>query len=225
MDFTSVTSRWRGVKFPLSIFFFGGDRLRVVFVIIPLLVFGFTALAQAEETTYTDIVIVSNQNIIANITANANDTAIIYIDGIPVESKIKNLQKQIDSVNSLAVSTWQLSNDAWLLALRNNQSLMVLRDNVNNNTMKLYILRGELISFENEYLDFKNESLMLFEKLNGNVDTNTANILKLQNDLDEAKGKINILSGMLGASISAFAVLLVLSFVFIPRRINNRIHG
>lgn len=224
MDFTSVTSHWRGVKFPLSIFF-GGDRLRAVFVIIPLLVFGFTALAQAEETTYTDIVIISNQNIIANITANANDTAIIYIDGIPVESKIKNLQKQIDSVNSLAVSTWQLSNDAWLLALRNNQSLMVLRDNVNNNTMKLYILRGELISFENEYLDFKNESLMLFEKLNGNVDTNTANILKLQNDLDEAKGKINILSGMLGASISAFAVLLVLSFVFIPRRINNRMHG
>jgi len=91
--------------------------------------------------------------------------------------------------------------------------------------MKLYILRGELISFENEYLNFKNESLILFETLNSNVDTNTANILKLQNDLDEAKGKINILSGMLGASISAFAVLLVLSFVFIPRRINNRIHG
>ena len=192
---------------------------------MPLLIFGLAALAQAEGATYTDIVIVSDQDIIANITANANDTAIIYIDGIPIESMIKDLQKQIDSVNSLAVSTWQLSNDAWLLALRNNQSLMVLRDNVNNNTMKLYILRGELISFENEYLDFKNESLIFFEKLNGNVDTNTANILKLQNDLDEAKGKINILSGMLGASISAFAVLLVLSFVFIPRRINNRIHG
>ena len=192
---------------------------------MPLLIFGLAALAQAEGATYTDIVIVSDQDIIANITANANDTAIIYIDGIPIESMIEDLQKQIDSVNSLAVSTWQLSNDAWLLALRNNQSLMVLRDNVNNNTMKLYILRGELISFENEYLDFKNESLIFFEKLNGNVDTNTANILKLQNDLDEAKGKINILSGMLGASISAFAVLLVLSFVFIPRRINNRIHG
>jgi len=193
---------------------------------MPLLIlFGFAALAQAEGTTYTDIVIVSDQDIIANITANANDTAIIYIDGIPIESMIEDLQKQIDSVNSLAVSTWQLSNDAWLLALRNNQSLMVLRDNVNNNTMKLYILRGELISFENEYLNFKNESLILFETLNSNVDTNTANILKLQNDLDEAKGKINILSGMLGASISAFAVLLVLSFVFIPRRINNRIHG
>jgi len=91
--------------------------------------------------------------------------------------------------------------------------------------MKLYILRGELISFENEYLNFKNESLILFETLNSNVDTNTANILKLQNDLDEAKGKINILSGMLAATTSAFAVLLVLSFVFIPRRINNRIHG
>ena len=190
-----------------------------------LLVFGFTALAQAGGTTYTDIVIVSDQDIIANITANANDTAIIYIDGIPIESKIKDLQKQIDSVNSLAVSTWQLSNDAWLLAFRNNQSLMVLRDNVDNNTMKLYILRGELISFENEYLNFKNESLTLFETLNGNVDTNTANILKLQNDLDEAKGKINILSGMFAASTSTFAVLLVLSLVFIPRRINNRIHG
>jgi len=192
---------------------------------MPLLVFGFTALAQAEGTTYTDIVIVSDQDIIANVTANANDTAIIYIGGIPIESKIKDLQKQINSVNSLAVSTWQLSNDAWLLALRNNQSLMVLRDNVDNNTMKLYILRGELISFENEYLNFKNESLTLFETLNGNVDTNTANILKLQNDLDEAKGKINILSGMFAASTSTFAVLLVLSFVFIPRRINNRIHG
>jgi len=192
---------------------------------MPLLIFGFTALAQAGGTTYTDIVIVSDQDIIANITANANDTAIIYIDGIPIESKIKDLQKQINSVNSLAVSTWQLSNDAWLLALRNNQSLMVLRDNVDNNTMKLYILRGELISFENEYLNFKNESLTLFETLNGNVDTNTANILKLQNDLDEAKGKINILSGMFAASTSTFAVLLVLSFVFIPRRINNRIHG
>jgi len=94
-----------------------------------------------------------------------------------------------------------------------------------SDTMKLYILRGELISFENEYLNFKNESLILFETLNSNVDTNTANILKLQNDLDEAKGKINILSGMLAATTSAFAVLLVLSFVFIPRRINNRIHG
>ena len=91
--------------------------------------------------------------------------------------------------------------------------------------MKLYILRGELISFENEYLNFKNESLILFETLNSNVDTNTANILKLQNDLDEAKGKINILSGMFAASTSTFAVLLVLSLVFIPRRINNRIHG
>ena len=192
---------------------------------MPLLMFGLAALAQAEGATYTDIVIVSDQDIIANITANANDTAIIYIDGIPIESMIEDLQKQIDSVNSLAVSTWQLSNDAWLLALRNNQSLMVLRDNVNNNTMKLYILRGELISFENEYLNFKNESLILFETLNSNVDTNTANILKLQNDLDEAKGKINILSGMLAATTSAFAVLLVLSFVFIPRRINNRIHG
>ncbi|MCD6411728.1 MAG: hypothetical protein J7L20_04810 [Thermoplasmata archaeon] len=191
---------------------------------MPLLILGFTALAQAE-TTYTDIVIVSDQDIIANITANANDTAIIYVDGIPVESKIEDLQKQIDSINSLAVSTWHLSNDAWLLALRNNQTLMVLRDEVDNNTMKLYVLRGELIGFENEYLNFKNESLILFKTLNDSVNANTVNISKLQHELNEAKERIGFLSGALTASASAFAALLILSFIFLPRRINNRIRG
>jgi len=196
----------------------------VVFIIMPLLILGFTALAQAE-TTYTDIVIVSDQDIIANITANANDTAVVYVDGIPIESKIEDLQKQIDSINSLAVSTWHLSNDAWLLALRNNQTLMVLRDEVDNNTMKLYILRGELIGFENEYLNFKNESLILFKTLNDSVNANTVNISKLQHELNEAKERIGFLSGALTASASAFAVLLILSFIFLPRRINNRIRG
>jgi len=191
---------------------------------MPLLILGFTALAQAE-TTYTDIVIVSDQDIIANITANANDTAIVYVDGIPIESKIEDLQKQIDSINSLAVSTWHLSNDAWLLALRNNQTLMVLRDEVDNNTMKLYILRGELIGFENEYLNFKNESLILFKTLNDSVNANTVNISKLQHELNEAKERIGFLSGALTASASAFAALLILSFIFLPRRINNRIRG
>ncbi len=191
---------------------------------MPLLILGFTALAQAE-TTYTDIVIVSDQDIIANITANANDTAVVYVDGIPIESKIEDLQKQIDSINSLAVSTWHLSNDAWLLALRNNQTLMVLRDEVDNNTMKLYILRGELIGFENEYLNFKNESLILFKTLNDSVNANTVNISKLQHELNEAKERIGFLSGALTASASAFAVLLILSFIFLPRRINNRIRG
>jgi len=191
---------------------------------MPLLILGFTALAQAE-TTYTDIVIVSDQDIIANITANANDTAVVYVDGIPIESKIEDLQKQIDSINSLAVSTWHLSNDAWLLALRNNQTLMVLRDEVDNNTMKLYILRGELIGFENEYLNFKNESLILFKTLNDSVNANTVNISKLQHELNEAKERIGFLSGALTASASAFAALLILSFIFLPRRINNRIRG
>ena len=159
----------------------------------------------SAETTYTDITIVSDQNVTANVTAVANGTAVVYVDGVPIKTEISKIWKQLKSINGKAYSAWRIGNDAWLLALNNNESIMFLYDKVDNNTMKIYLLHDELLGFENEYLSFKNSSKTSFENLNSSVNANA----------DRFAETVSMLSMRLDFVSKIVVVLLVTWFVTI----------
>jgi len=162
----------------------------------------------SAETTYTDITIVSDQNVMANVTAVANGTAVVYVDGIAVKEEISRLWDKIHSVSGRASSAWRIGNDAWLLALNNNESIMFLYDKVDNNTMKIYLLHDELLGFENEYLGFKNSSKTSFENLNSSVNANA-------DRFDGLNETVSILSMRLDFVSKVVVVLLVTWFATI----------
>lgn len=174
-------------------------------------------LSTTATATTSSITIISDQDITANITAIANGTAIVYVDGVPIKTEINEIWKQLKSVNGKACSAWRIGNDAWLLAYNNNKSIMLLRSKVDNNTMKIYLLRDELIGFENEYLKFKNSSMTFFENLNGSVKANTDNISELRNELNRTKqifiDKILFLTSVLVVlTIAWFALIAVVVY-------------
>jgi len=160
----------------------------------------------SAETTYTDITIVSDQNVTANVTAVANGTAVVYVDGIAVKEEIGRLWKSLQSVDGRAHSAWRIGNDAWLLALRNNQSVVLLQGKVENNTVRLFVLRDELVGFESEYLSFKNSSTTMFQHLNGSVEANANKFTNLNETVSMLSMRLDFVSKIV-------VVLLVTWFV------------
>ena len=141
-------------------------------IVTIMLLFSSVLITQvcADEGTTVDVTIVSNENITGYINSTSiNGSVYYYIDGIEVSSEFESIWSKIGRAQRSADNAYGFAGLAYGFATNNNNAIIVLTSDLENNSIKIYMIRDELIAFEDEYINFKNET--------------TANItgLKIQN--------------------------------------------
>ena len=126
---------------------------------VTLIIFSFllSQTALADDTITVEIY--SDADITGWVNATANGSIVFYIQGIDILNEIDSLWSAVKSARSKASSAYSKANKAYILAKSNSGKISLMEADIQNNTAKIYILRDELVSFENDYIKFKNCTL------------------------------------------------------------------
>lgn len=166
--------------------------MRAKTIILTLSLFLFSQIAVADDTLTVEIY--SDSDITAWINATANGSAIFYIQGTDILSEIdalwdavKSAKSKADSAYGKASSAYSKASKAYAIAKDNKNRISLIEADVENNTAKIYILRDELVSFEDEYIKFKNRTIANITTLRTICLGNVENISLLKSNYDSLR--------------------------------------
>ena len=122
-----------------------------IFLLALCLTFSTTMFVQADPS-FVDIALVTDDNIVANITGIVNDngTITVYVDGIEIKGEISKLWSSIEKVDRSAKNAnWKANN--------NRKYILLLQKDIENNTQRIYLIKKEIIAFEEDYFKVKED--------------------------------------------------------------------
>ena len=109
-----------------------------------------TTLAD-NNTSYIDIALVADGDIIANLTGIVNNgTMTVYVNGIEIQGELSKLWTNIEKVSKTA-------KNAYSKASKNYKYIISLQKDVQDNTERIYIIRNEIVAFEEDYFKVKED--------------------------------------------------------------------
>jgi len=167
----------------------------------------------ASADTYTAVIITSDQNIIANITAQANGSTVVYINGVNILDELNSLHNEIKSAKSKASRAYNKAKSAYKYADTNRKLIDNLHALTENNTMMLFILKDEVVAFEHDYFDFKNSTNNSLKSINSNITLMSLDIDRLK-ELETRNEKIMKLNTI---CITLLLILCAVLFVQIAK--------
>ncbi|RLJ04279.1 MAG: hypothetical protein DRP18_04900 [Candidatus Aenigmatarchaeota archaeon] len=169
--------------------------------------FFFSQIAVADDTITVEIY--SNGDITGWINATANGSAVFYIQGIDILGEIDSLWSAVKSAKSKAGSAYSKASKAYVIAKSNSGKISLMEADIQNNTAKIYILRDELVSFENDYIKFKNCTLNNITLLQLELSNQSKAITTLHKDLTRFKELVSYI-------LLIFTVAICMIYVLFP---------
>ena len=169
--------------------------------------FFFSQIAVADDTITVEIY--SNGDITGWINATANGSAVFYIQGIDILGEIDSLWSAVKSAKSKASSAYSKASKAYILAKSNSGKISLMEADIQNNTAKIYILRDELVSFENDYIKFKNCTLNNITLLQLELSNQSKAITTLHKDLTRFKELVSHI-------LLIFTIAICMIYVLFP---------
>jgi len=148
---------------------------------IPILITFSLFLSQisvADDTITVEIYSDKDINGWINATSN-NGSVVFYIQGVDILNEINSLWSAVKSTKNKAHSAYSKANKAYIIAKSNSGKISLMEADIQNNTARIYILKDEIVSFEDDYIKFKNHTL--------------SNITLLQLQLNNQKKEISTL--------------------------------
>jgi len=168
-----------------------------------LVILGFVVLVlalpqiKAEDTTEdttVDIIVIGEGNVTGYINCTSvNGSVSYYIDGIEVKGEFDKVWSSISRVRKTAQRAHSLAGSAYRYADNNHDDIVELLIISENNTNKIYILRDELVSFENEYIVFKNNTNTTFTQITYRIKNLREDVTSLQEADKELEKNIHML--------------------------------
>jgi len=159
--------------------------------VILLIIFSFLFSQTAVADNTITVEVYSDGDITGWINATANGSIVFYIQGVDILGEINSLWSAVRSAKSKANTAYSKANKAYIIAKSNSGKISLMEADIQNNTAKIYILRDELVSFENEYIKFKNQTLNNITMLQLELDSQSEAISSLRDDLNNYKQFIN----------------------------------
>jgi len=169
--------------------------------------FFFSQIAVADDTITVEIY--SNGDITGWINATANGSTVFYIQGIDILGEIDSLWSAVKSAKSKAGSAYSKASKAYILAKSNSGKISLMEADIQNNTAKIYILRDELVSFENDYIKFKNCTLNNITLLQLELSNQSKAITTLHKDLTRFKELVSYI-------LLIFTIAICMIYVLFP---------
>lgn len=176
---------------------------------VTLIIFSFllSQTALADDTITVEIY--SDADITGWVNATANGSIVFYIQGIDILNEIDSLWSAVKSAKSKASSAYSKANKAYVIAKSNSGKISLMEADIQNNTAKIYILRDELVSFENDYIKFKNCTLSNITLLQLELNDQKEAISNLHENLNNYKQFMNYALLIIVILICILYVLLV----------------
>jgi len=176
---------------------------------VTLIIFSFllSQTALADDTITVEIY--SDADITGWVNATANGSIVFYIQGIDILNEIDSLWSAVKSARSKASSAYSKASKAYILAKSNSGKVSLMEADIQNNTAKIYILRDELVSFENDYIKFKNCTLSNITLLQLELNDQKEAISNLHENLNNYKQFMNCILLIIVILICILYVLLV----------------
>ena len=176
---------------------------------VTLIIFSFllSQTALADDTITVEIY--SDKDITGWVNATANGSIVFYIQGIDILNEIDSLWSAVKSAKSKASSAYSKANKAYILAKSNSGKISLMEADIKNNTAKIYILRDELVSFENDYIKFKNCTLNNITLLQLELNDQKEAISNLHENFNNYKQFMNYARRIIVILICILYVLLV----------------
>ena len=161
----------------------------------------------AENNTTIDIIVIGGNDVTGYINSTAcdgdvtgyiNGTAIngsvsYYIDGVEVKGEFDDVWASISRVRGMAQDAYSFAGNAYLYAENNHNTIVELSLTVGNNTNKIYMLRDELVAFENDYIIFKSDTNINISYMKYDITENAVGIHDLNMGLSNLREKHNTL--------------------------------
>ena len=150
----------------------------------------------AEDTTI-DIIVIGDDDVTGYINGTAiNGSVYYYIDGIEVKGEFGDVWHSISSTRGLAKDAhsfagmaYSYADNAYQLAKNTNNTVVELTFIVENNTYRIFMLRDELIAFEDDYLIFKEDTNKSFNTVEYKINQNSGLIKVIENDIEHLETK------------------------------------
>jgi len=175
------------------------------------------------DDTYIDIVLISENNVTGFINGTSvNGSVYYYIDGIEVKGEFNNIWDTIMSTRKIAVdarssagNAYFYADSAFRLARDTNNTVVSLSYIVDNNTYKIFMLRDELVSFENDYIIFKDDTMNYIALFEHNIGENKKQINSLSTDLSLLQSRYEELKIIVFSIIGILFLFIFCFFVLI----------
>ena len=202
---------------------------KIIVILLCLTSAVFTANISAKESltdeTKVEVYVVTKENLTAFIDGSAeNGDVTYYIDGIEVKSEFSSIWDFIQSLNSKVNSNYGLASQAYTIADNAYARTTENRENIGNmgNTLdqhaytlgihydaindtygKLYLLKDEVVAFEDHYFEFENNTNNTLNFQENRIDT-------LRAQLDDLNGFVALIkNSLIGLTIVAMGIYLV----------------
>ena len=186
----------------------------IVFSLLTLCSLMLAMQVNAEITTI-DIIVIGDDGVTGYINGTAiNGSVNYYIDGIEVKGEFDDVWASISRVRGMAQDAYSFAGNAYLYAENNHNAIVELTLTSENNTNKIYMLRDELVAFENDYLVFKNDTNTTFSLMEYEMMQNSMGIHDLNDELSALRERHNTLElGFYLILISLFGLLVCFGMV------------
>ena len=200
-------------------------RIAMILATFILLLLIFIIPVQGSNNgTNIKVFVETDGNITASFNATADGIISYFIDGIEVKGEFGSLWNaiagagiDIDKLEEAMHSNYLLASQAFNLAYQNDEvleehgnTLMFHYDAINDTYTKLYILRDEVVSFEEHYLNFENKTNNTLGIYGNNIAFHQDEINTLHAEIKNLNGIIILTrNALIGISIIVGALYLI----------------
>jgi len=215
----------------------------IIVVLLALLSLAITTKADQNNETKVEVYVITEEDLVAYFNGSSTDGSVsYYIEGIEVLTELQNINTLIGDIQlTEEQNTASLSDDLQILCQQlqnnidniyacvvgnierigqNNRSIEKLKEDLLIFKDNLYMLRDEVVSFENSYFenisrintifDELNEKLVLHESL---IEENRQNISELQEKFDDLSSNL----ANVGGTGSIFLLVFISFYIFNKR--------
>lgn len=148
------------------------NRIGIIFIVLMLALSLPVMHVSAEGDMEITVVVVGDGNVTGYINGTANNGSVYYyIDGIEVSGEFDDIWDAIQDAEGAARQAHLLGSTAWVLAKDNEGRIVAIETNLSNLEEMIWMLRDEVIAFEEDYIVFKNGTRANFTMVNSRIDT------------------------------------------------------
>jgi len=191
-------------------------KLTIVIIgAITLLGLMFSTPVMAEGDAELDVYVEADGNVNASFDATAGGAVNYWIDGIEVKGEfisiwdamgefdtvwdlIDHLNEQLGQTDSTANDAYDLASGAFSYADQAFSYALANDQRIRENATILTVLFNEVLLFEEDYSNFKNETHLNFTSVKDTLDDHELRISNLESKVDTLEGQIASLESSIG---------------------------
>ncbi len=182
-------------------------KISLIAILIICVSLSITANASQSQTdTEVEVYVMTDGNLTAYFNGTSNGGEVNYwIDGIEVITEFQNIYNKIQKVKSDLNNIDAKASAAMAYTMTNSNQINIHNKSIEDLKIKVYMLRDELVAFENHYFAFEEETQKNFSKINETIESIKDDIQDILDELEDIQLTLDAHAQQINANMQAIA--------------------